>query len=121
MRTRNTWRVMATAFLYLLLAGPPGFGAEDEAARDFATAVIGEWTGTGVVYGNEVTLSRSWQPELQKGLPFSPTLCRYEAGEDLRLLAFLANPSTAMPYLATSAAIYDISLRGRRETQASGP
>lgn len=66
MTTRKARRATtATASLLLLLTGTPGGSAEGETATDFATAVVGDWAGKGVVYGNEVTLTRSWQSELR--------------------------------------------------------
>jgi ketosteroid isomerase-like protein len=50
-----------------LLVAVPGLGQNTDpwVGDVFAAALLGEWTGEGVVYGNEVTLDRSWALDLE--------------------------------------------------------
>lgn len=53
--------------LSALLALAPVAGQErtDPWSDDFfAQAIVGSWTGTGVVYGNDVELTRTWERDL---------------------------------------------------------
>ena len=90
MRSKNASSLLpATAVALLLLAGRASSAAEGEAeGADFAAEIVGDWTGTGVVYGNDVTLTRSWRPELGGRFLQADMGVQMANGASFRVLAY---------------------------------